>query len=85
MGNPCLNHFSNGKMFAIMRDTDLLQMAFGLIPPWQVLSSDFDPQQCVDIKIDFPRGSIFSCPECGQKGVKAYDTEEKTWRHLNFF
>lgn len=69
-----------------MRDTDLLQMALALTPPWQVLSSDFDPQQRrLDIKIDFPRGSIFSCPECGQNNVKAYDTEEKTWRHLNFF
>jgi transposase len=69
-----------------MRDTDLLQVALGLTPPWQVLSSDFNPQQRrLDIKIDFPRGSIFSCPECGQNNVKAYDTEEKTWRHLNFF
>ena len=69
-----------------MRDTELLQMALCLTPPWQVLSSDFDPhQRRLDIKIDFPRGSTFSCPECGQNNVKAYDTEEKTWRHLNFF
>ena len=69
-----------------MRDTDLLQMALGLTPPWQVSSSDFDPQQRrLDIKIDFTRGSTFSCPGCGQNDVKAYDTEEKTWRHLNFF
>nr|MBF0222485.1 ISL3 family transposase [Desulfobulbaceae bacterium] len=69
-----------------MRDIDLLQMALGLTPPWQVLSSDFNLQQRhLDIKIDFPRGSIFSCPECGQNNVKAYDTEEKSWRHLNFF
>ena len=69
-----------------MRDTDLLQMALGLTPPWQVSSSDFDSQQRrLDIKIDFPRGSTFTCPECGKKEVKAYDTEQKTWRHLNFF
>jgi len=69
-----------------MRDTDLLQMALGLTPLWQVSSSDFNPhQRRLDIKIDFPRGSTFSCPECGQDDVKAYDTEEKTWRHLNFF
>mgnify|MGYP005844830141 CR=1 FL=1 len=69
-----------------MRDTDLLQMALGLMPPWQVSSSDFDPQQRrLDITIDFPRGSTFSCPECGMEKVKAYDTEQKTWRHLNFF
>lgn len=69
-----------------MRDTDLFQMALGLTPPWQVLSSDFDPQQKrLDIQIDFPRGSTFSCPQCKQDNVKAYDTETKTWRHLNFF
>jgi transposase len=69
-----------------MRDTDLFQMALGLTPPWQVLSSDFDPKQKrLDIKIDFPRGSTFACPECAQGNVKAYDTETKTWRHLNFF
>lgn len=69
-----------------MRDTDLLQKALGLTPPWQVSSSDFDPQQKrLEIKINFPRGSTFSCPECGQGGVRAYDTEDKTWRHLNFF
>lgn len=69
-----------------MRDTDLFQMALGLTPPWQVLSSDFNPEQKrLDIKIDFSRGSTFSCPKCKQGNVKAYDTETKTWRHLNFF
>ncbi len=69
-----------------MRDTDLLQMALGLTPPWQVSESNFDPQhKRLDIHIDFPRGSTFSCPECGMEKVKAYDTEQKTWRHLNFF
>lgn len=69
-----------------MKDIDLFQMALGLTPPWQVSASDFDPEQKrLDILIDFPRGSTFTCPECGQGGIKAYDTEKKTWRHLNFF
>jgi transposase len=69
-----------------MRDTDLFQLALGLKPPWQVSSSEFNPEQKrLDIKIDFPRGSTFSCPECGQVDLKAYDTVEKCWRHLNFF
>lgn len=38
----------------------------------------------LDIYLDFPRGSAFPCPECGDE-VKAYDTEALTWRHLNFF
>lgn len=69
-----------------MIDTDLFQLALGLAAPWQVTSSDFDLQsRRLDIRIDFPRGSTFSCPECEQANLKAYDTKEKTWRHLNFF
>jgi transposase len=69
-----------------MRDTDLFQLALGLTPPWEVFSSEFDPQQQrLDIRLGFPRGSTFVCPNCGQTGLKAHDTVEKTWRHLNFF
>jgi len=69
-----------------MRDIDLFQKALGLTPPWQVCSSDFDPEKKrLDIRIDFPRGSTFCCPECDRADLKAYDTEEKTWRHMNFF
>ncbi len=58
----------------------------GLVPPWQVTQCTFDPEQGrLDIGIDFVRGGTFPCPECGREGCKAYDTEEHTWRHLNFF
>lgn len=69
-----------------MRDVDLFQLAMGLIPPWQVMQCAFDKEQGrLDIKIGFVRGGTFPCPECGRAGCKAYDTEERTWRHLNFF
>ena len=69
-----------------MKDTELLQMALGLAPPWQVSTAEFNPdEKRLDIRIDFPKGSTFTCPKCGQAGVKAHDTVEKTWRHLNFF
>lgn len=69
-----------------MRDIDLFQMALGLTPPWRVSSSEFDMEQRrLDIHIDFPKGSDFICPKCREEGVKAYDTVQKTWRHLNFF
>ncbi len=69
-----------------MRDIDLFQMALGLTPPWQVSDAQFDPNtKRLDIRIDFPRGSTFTCPKCGQTGIKAYDTQDKSWRHLNFF
>jgi len=69
-----------------MRDTDLFQLALGLEPPWQVVSCEFDVgKRRLDIEIDFPRGSIFRCPGCDTEGCNAYDTERRTWRHLNFF
>ena len=69
-----------------MRDIDLFQMALGLTPPWQVSDAQFDPNtKKLEIRIDFPRGSTFTCPKCGQTGMKAYDTQDKSWRHLNFF
>lgn len=69
-----------------MRDIDLLQMALGLVPPWMVARSEFDATaRRLDIHIDFPKGSRFACPVCGGANCPAYDTEEMTWRHLNFF
>ncbi|MGO9970860.1 MAG: ISL3 family transposase [Bryobacteraceae bacterium] len=38
----------------------------------------------LDIHLDFPRGGAFPCPLCGVS-CKAYDADELTWRHLNFF
>ena len=68
-----------------MNDVQLFQMALGLTPPWQVRDCRFDPAQSqLDIDLDFPKGSLFACPECGAP-AKAYDTEDKQWRHLNFF
>jgi len=69
-----------------MRDTNLLQMALGLMPPWTVTHSDFDPEaHRLDIEIDFAPGSRFPCPHCGAADCPAYDTERMSWRHLNFF
>jgi transposase len=69
-----------------MRDTNLLQLALGLTPPWTVTRSDFDPEaHRLDIQIDFAPGSRFPCPNCGAADCPAYDTEQMSWRHLNFF
>jgi len=69
-----------------MKDTELFQMALGLTPPWQVSACEFNPhEKRLDIRLDFSRGGTFCCPKCGQAELKAYDTVEKTWRHLNFF
>lgn len=69
-----------------MKDLDLFQLALGLELPWQVSSSSFDAdKKRLDIRIDFLSASSFCCPRCGRQGLKAYDTSEATWRHLNFF
>jgi transposase len=69
-----------------MKDIDLFQLAMGLAHPWQVVSCSFDADRGrLDLRIDFIRGGVFVCPECGRERCKAYDTEERTWRHLNFF
>jgi transposase len=69
-----------------MRDTTLMQQALGLTPPWTVVRSDFDTKPGrLDVEIDFTPGSRFACPNCGAADCPAYDTQRKTWRHLNFF
>jgi transposase len=37
------------------------------------------------LRIDFERGATFACPQCDTAGCRVYDTETKTWRHLDFF
>lgn len=69
-----------------MRDIDLFQQALGLPWPWNVTRSEFAPEKRrLDLYVDFEVGGTFPCPECGQAGCKAHDTDEKTWRHLDFF
>ncbi len=67
-------------------DLRLFQAALGLSEAWQVVSVEFDPAaKRLDLRIDFEKGSRFACPECGREGCPVHDTEEKTWRHLDFF
>jgi len=69
-----------------MKDIELFQLALGLKSPWMVSALEFNPEQkSLQIKIGFEKGSVFPCPKCGQIDLKAYDTVEKSWRHLNFF
>ncbi len=68
-----------------MDHNQLFAQALGLEKPWMVTKVEFNAKEKrLDIFIDFPCGSEFACPQCGAKS-KAYDTEEKVWRHMNFF
>ena len=62
--------------------------ALGLAAPWQVVSVEFDQEAGrLDLGLDFPRGSRFACPEpgCAEAACGVHDTDDKTWRHLDFF
>ena len=69
-----------------MRDTDLFQLALGLVPPWMVKACTFDAaKKRLDIEIDFARGGRFPCPQCATADCPVHDTAMQTWRHLDFF
>ena len=64
----------------------LFRAALGLAEPWVISRVEFSEEQNqLDLWLDFPAGSKFACPQCGRSGVGAYDSVERTWRHLNFF
>ena len=69
----------------IMDERGLFRVALGLDEPWEVTKIEFSAEkQRLDIYLDFPRGSKFSCPEC-KDACGVYDTAAQAWRHLNFF
>ena len=69
-----------------MRDTDLFQLALGLVPPWMVKTCAFDAgKKRLDIEIDFARGGKFPCPRCKTADCPVHDTSMQQWRHLDFF
>ena len=71
-----------------MNNLELFQIALGLGKPWLITEVDFKEVAGTDgkelhIAIDFYKGSEFSGTDGGK--YKAYDTRERTWRHLDFF
>jgi len=69
-----------------MDKRELFGQALGLTPPWQVREVSFDPERGrLELRLDFPPGARFRCPERERANCPAYDTTEKRWRHLNFF
>ena len=65
-------------------------MALNVTDPWFVSDLKFDVEtKRLDVYIDFKRGSVFEYIDTDSrqefKDLKAYDTKDKIWRHLNFF
>ena len=73
----------------MLTQKDLFAKALMIEKPWYVHDIQFDLKEGkLEIWIDFERGSAFyyEDKELGIQGhFKAYDTTQKTWRHLNFF
>lgn len=66
----------------------LFQAALGIEEPWFIKEVEFkhvNGQQELHIQIDFHKGAMFPSSCCEHPECKAYDTEERSWRHLNFF
>lgn len=70
----------------MMNQIDLFTAALGISAPWRIVNVTFDPQaRRLDVRIDFDPGTRFSCPECDAANCAVHDTQQKTWRHLDFF
>lgn len=72
-----------------MTQEELFSAAIGIQSPWyiEVISLDL-PKGELNITVNFKRGSKFEYvdKQTGETGeYKAYDTQEKKWRHMNFF
>ena len=70
-----------------MNSSEIFTLALGLKEPWsisnvEILTSD-DLVKELHIHLGFKRGSKFE-DELGEK-CSIHDTQDKTWRHLNFF
>jgi len=67
----------------------LFSEALGLKAPWKIERIEFNGEKRrLDIHIGFERGSLFfyKDPDTQKEGeYKLHDSQEKTWRHLNFF
>lgn len=69
-----------------MDELGLFTLALGLVSPWKVTDIKFSKEVGrLDLKIDFPKGSTFTCPSCKAGDCPVHDTKDREWRHLNFF
>ena len=68
---------------------NIFRAALGVESPWFIRDMRFEvDKKRLDIWLDFKKGSRFHVEDDADMGTReypAYDTEEKTWRHLNFF
>ena len=64
----------------------LFGIALGIEEPIYIEKIEFNKEKGeLHIRMDFRRGGKFPCSVCGAGGLAVHDTEDKEWRHLNFF
>jgi transposase len=76
------------RQAALVDELELFTAALGLRQPWRVTRTYFDEDGGqLDLYVDFPRGARFPCPAagCEQSQCGVHDSENKTWRHMDFF
>ena len=69
-----------------MNENELFQAALGLLPPWLVTQCRFSVEPGrLDLYLDFPRGSTFPCPLCGddRQAARAVGGRDTKGGHLN--
>ena len=87
---PYLLDSREGKHMNGFSQNDIFTQALGLVEPWFVSQVEFQPSEKdpdrldVHITLDYQGGSKFPCPKCGELSP-VYDSNQKEWRHLNFF
>lgn len=71
---------------SIPSSPSLFTQALGLQTPWEVSDVAFDAAAGrIDLQVRFTAGTRFRCPHCGAEHQPVHDTQERKWRHLNFF
>lgn len=67
-------------------ERELFQLALGLSEPWQVERVEFGGEPAeLHLHVVAAAGTAMACPQCGALGPIHDRSEERTWRHLNFF
>ncbi len=62
----------------------VFQKALGIESPWYIKEIEFQASSNrLDVYIDFIKGSKFMDERSGSV-CKVHDTQQKSWRHLNF-
>jgi len=70
----------------MFNQTALFGVALGVEEPIYIEKIDFDKNLGeLHIHMNFRKGGKFACSECGKTDLPVHDTEDKVWRHLNFF